>query len=1263
MNDPLLNSKWSNGGTGQADSGANLEWFLTMSQRMQLVRNIDALMNETVTEIRHYFQADRVLIYQIQDTQGIVLAESMVEGYTPSLGELLPTIAFGAETSIAYQKQPFVALNDVSQAALMPYQSQLLDRFQVKASLSLPISIDDRLWGVLVVQQCVRPRHWTDADVLLLYQIVAELKLNLLPLTFHNERQALAHMAEHIRQGAAIDRILQTATREIQTLLKVERVAICQFRSNDTGEFVAESQAGNRLPMLGTIWGDINLLQHQEERFRHNQALVLDAIDQATDLSPHQVEVLQQFEINACVMTAIFRGQRLWGMLCAYQHNPSRQWNDSDVQILFQMSHQLGIALQQADLMEDKRIAEKYRQELPAMIDKMSSASYIESVCQTVVQDIRTLLNVERVAIYRFRPDYFGDFIYESESGGFPKLVGSAWEDTYVQEHQGGRLRQGKPFVADDVYSAGLSACHIATLEHFGIKSFAVVAIKQGEQLWGLLSAFQHSQPRRWLESEVALLADLGRQLGRMLQGADYLLQLQAQSDQLMQAADVNQSIAHVIPKMLQSRDLASLFRLTSQATRQVLKCDRVVIYRFDTGSDPELVAESIARGGDSWQGAEIGALWQRQLSRRNQSRNQSRNQIPDPPLDQMYNQTHQQAERGSNRDSVVVKTIYTAGHLPDELSQLEDFEVSAYIITPIVYHDVLWGCLGVYQLGETRSWAEVEVNALTQIAIQVGTAMQQLDYLKQVQQQSEQLAIAAERERLVTKIIDRIRQISDLNKAFKTTTREIRTFLKVDRVAIFKFDLESGYSVGETIAEDVRPGYVSALSLQVTDHCFSEGFAEEYRNGRIAAIADIEQAGLPECYIDVLSQFQVRANLVVPLLKGENLWGLFCIHQCDGPRQWHETDIEFAKQIAAQLNIAIQQGEYVERLQQQSEQLADAARRDKAAKEKLQQDVIQLLTTVRPALSGDLTVRAPVTDTEVGTIADAYNNTLGSLQQLVMQMQAASSQISQISQTSEPAIAKFTAQAQVQVQTLNQAVERVQRMVHATQAVETNAQQVETAVQQANQTVMAGDAAIDRTVSEMNDIREIVLETNHRLQRLSESSQKISRVVNLIGNFTTQTQLLALNASIEATRAGEFGRGFAVVADEVRSLARQSADAATEIEQLVQDIQASTAEVATAMETEIEQVASGTEVVNEARQNLNAIVNATTQISQLVIGIIQSTQEQTQECQSLTQIMTEVAAIAHTTSQDSVTMSASFSDLLNMAQTLQARSDQFKVN
>ena len=279
------------------------------------------------------------------------------------------------------------------------------------------------------------------------------------------------------------------------------------------------------------------------------------------------------------------------------------------------------------------------------------------------------------------------------------------------------------------------------------------------------------------------------------------------------------------------------------------------------------------------------------------------------------------------------------------------------------------------------------------------------------------------------------------------------------------------------------------------------------------------------------------------------------------------------------------------------------------------------------------------------------------------MQVQEAASKVGATSKDSEEAISVLSEQAHQEVEEVTKALDRIQEMVATTQAVATNAQQVEVAVQQANETVRKGDTAMNRTVDGILAIRETVSETSKKIKRLAESSQKISKVVSLISNFTTQTQLLSLNAAIEATRAGEYGRGFAVVADEVRSLAQQSAEATKEIEKLVQEIQTETSAVSVAMDTGIEQVVGGTNLVNETRQDLTAIVAATDQINKLIQGITQATQVQTEQSEAVTKTMTDLAAVANKTSADSVEISTSFQELLTTAQELEASVGQFKVS
>jgi methyl-accepting chemotaxis protein PixJ len=114
------------------------------------------------------------------------------------------------------------------------------------------------------------------------------------------------------------------------------------------------------------------------------------------------VDIYKGVEIQSCAIVAIFQGQKLWGVLGAYQHSASRHWEDDEVRFLTQISNQLGVALQQAELVDEMDKVVKYKQQVPAIIDKISNTTYVENACQAAVQEVRQLWNVERVCIYKF---------------------------------------------------------------------------------------------------------------------------------------------------------------------------------------------------------------------------------------------------------------------------------------------------------------------------------------------------------------------------------------------------------------------------------------------------------------------------------------------------------------------------------------------------------------------------------------------------------------------------------------------------------------------------------------------------------------------------------------------------------------------------------------------------------------------------------------------------------------------------------------------
>jgi methyl-accepting chemotaxis protein PixJ len=1250
--------------------------LMAIALQMRQMNDLNGLMGVAVKAARKLLQADRVIILRDHaDNNGKVVAEAIRRGWTPAYGETLPVNCFGFEQIETAANQHVVAIEEVVNFDFTPHHRQILERFQVKASLAVPIVLAGDVWGVLVAQQCANNRAWQEADANFLHHLMLELAIHLQQGEFTQQfrqqaeqEKTIYKVIERIRRSLDIKTIFRTSTQEVRQLLKADRVMIYRFNPDWTGEIMAEAVGSEWIPLLqaqhensairdngsncsiqkiATLGADADTYLKETRGGAYTKGASFRAINDIyqAGFSTCYIDYLEQFQARAYIIVPIMRGEQLWGLLATYQNSGPRRWEGSEMTVMTQIGAQLGVAIQQAEYLQqmteqtaqlaknaelEKNFVQIIDQVNKSVIEKIRLSEDIETIFEQTNQQVRQLLKVDRVALYRFNPDWSGRFIAESVGRGWVKLVDTnlktVWEDTHLQETQGGRYRNNETFTVNDIYQTAHHACHLDILEQFEVKAYMIAPVFVGDQLWGLLGAYQNSAPRIWEGSETILLTQIAAQLGVAFQQHEFLSRIQQQAER-------EKILAKIGERVRQSSQVTATFKAVTQEIRVLLQADRVSVYQFNPDWSGEYVAES------------VGAGWTKLVA---------------PNVKTIWKDTHLQETQGGryrNHETFAVNNIYEAGHFQCHLEVLEQFEVKAYVIAPIFCGDQLWGLLAAYQNSGPRPWETADIGLITQIGVQFGAALQQAEFVTQIQRQ-------IERERALTRLIDRLRQAPDRPAILRAATEEGRTILKADRVAVFRFNPDwSGDFVAEALVSGWSKLVGADAGTNVQDSHLRETQGGRYRNNESLAVADIYAAGHDPCHVAMLEKFEARAYVLVPIFLGQTLWGLFCAYQNSGPRQWEETDISFLKQAGAQLSAALQEAESLAQMKTQSEQLAQSAAREKAAKELLQQQVMQLLSAVKPVFSGDLTVRVPVTESEVGTIADAYNNTIQSLRKIVSQVQTASAQVAQTSRGSEISISELSQEAEQQLRGVTKALDQIQAMVSSTQAVATNAQKVETAVQQANQTVRAGETAMNRTVDGILAIRETVAETSKKIKRLSEASQKISKVVSLISNFTTQTQLLALNAAIEATRAGEYGRGFTVVADEVRSLARQSADATREIEQLVQDIQMETNSVATAMDTGIQQVVGGTSLVNETRQQLTEIVAATAQISQLVQGITQATQIQTQQSQLVTNAMTDVAAIANRTSTHSTQISTSFQDLLTTAQQLQASVGQFKVN
>ncbi|PSB40461.1 methyl-accepting chemotaxis protein, partial [Cyanosarcina cf. burmensis CCALA 770] len=262
----------------------------------------------------------------------------------------------------------------------------------------------------------------------------------------------------------------------------------------------------------------------------------------------------------------------------------------------------------------------------------------------------------------------------------------------------------------------------------------------------------------------------------------------------------------------------------------------------------------------------------------------------------------------------------------------------------------------------------------------------------------------------------------------------------------------------------------------------------------------------------------------------------------------------------------------------------------------------------------------------------------------------------------SEASVEKLACEANTQAETVAEALTSVEEMEQSIQAIASSAQTAATIARQALDAAQDSDRTMDETVNSMETLRANVWETTVKAKRLAESSQEISKIVSIISTISEKTNVLAFNAAIEATRAGENGKGFRLVANEVRRLAERVTDATKEIDRLVRTIQQGTSDVLKTMEVSNASVAIGTQLVTRTKTNLQDMAQIGQEIDQLLQSISVRTVSQADNSCMVNQTMQTVAAIAQTTSTESAAVLSTLQELLEVARELQLSVSRFRV-
>ena len=324
---------------------------------------------------------------------------------------------------------------------------------------------------------------------------------------------------------------------------------------------------------------------------------------------------------------------------------------------------------------------------------------------------------------------------------------------------------------------------------------------------------------------------------------------------------------------------------------------------------------------------------------------------------------------------------------------------------------------------------------------------------------------------------------------------------------------------------------------------------------------------------------------------------------------------------------------------------------------------ILRLMEELAVIADGNLTAQASVTEEITGAVADSINLTVNQLRKVVGNINQSAKAVNAATEQARDTARKQIAAATRQAQDIEAADVSVEMM---TQSMGDMSSSAGHSVQVARESLVMterGSRAVQNSIEGMNAIRQRIQETSKRIKRLGESSQEIGEIVDVITDIAEQTNVLALNAAIQAAAAGEAGRAFAVVAEEVQLLAERSADATTQIASLVKTIQTDTQEAVAAMEGSIQGVVEGARLSDTAGQSLKEIEKVTANLAEMIESIAVSAETQSVVAEEVRNIMRDVLRVTSETTEGTQRSATSVGQVAELAQALKSSVAQFKVS